>query len=174
MKMSGLPDLPSREVHLIRNEPILDCLVKIHARYAPWISLALGVLASSLSKKGVDFAPKAVALVALAWLLPLAVSRWLHPPASGVAERRIHHFLRTASPTVTVLLYTNVLFFVVPIWFGSANLRSINIVVPLCFAAMAFFTALPGTTAPWFSNSRACASCGRRWCSSRRSCRQPP
>ena len=119
---------------------ILDRLVKFHARYAPWISLALGVLASSLSKKGVDFAPKAVAIVALAWLLPLAVSRWLHPPAPGVAERRIHRLLRTASPTVTVLLYKNVLFFVVPIWFGSANLRSINIVVPLCFAAMALFT----------------------------------
>jgi hypothetical protein len=119
---------------------VLDKVKKFHGQYAPWISLGLGVLARSLSHQGVDFAPKAVAIVALAWLVPLAASRWLHAPAEGVHERWHHHFLRTASPSVTVLLYKNVLFFLVPVWFGSANIGSINLLVPLLLAAMALFT----------------------------------
>ena len=119
---------------------ILNKLKKFHGRYAPWISLALGVLARGLSHEGVDFAPRAVAIVALAWLLPLAVSRWLRVPTEGVKEAGIHAFLRTVSPTVTVLLYKNVLFFLVPVWFGSAHFGSINILVPLILAGMALFT----------------------------------
>jgi len=119
---------------------VLDKLKKLNGQYAPWISLGLGVLARSLSHQGVDFAPKAVAILALAWLLPLAASRWLHPPLEGAHEPRLHHFFRTASPTVTVLLYKNVLFFLVPVWFGSAHFGSINILVPLLLAAMALFT----------------------------------
>ncbi|HEY5283564.1 MAG TPA: hypothetical protein VIM14_12315, partial [Polyangia bacterium] len=94
---------------------VLDKLKTFHGRYAPWVSLALGVLARSLSHAGVDFAPKAVAILALAWLLPLAASRWLHAPAEGVQESKFHWLLRTTSPTVTVLLYKNVLFFLVPV-----------------------------------------------------------
>jgi hypothetical protein len=119
---------------------ILDKLKKLHGQYAPWISLGLGVLARGLSRKGVDFAPKAVAILALAWLLPLAVSRWLHSPAEGAREPRLHHLLRTVSPTVTILLYKNVLFFLVPVWFGSAHFGSINILIPLLLAGMALFT----------------------------------
>jgi hypothetical protein len=123
----------------------LDKLKKFHGQYAPWISLGLGVLARGLSHKSVDFAPKAVAIVALAWLLSLAVSRWLHVPAEGARESRLRYFLRTVSPTVTILLYKNVLFFLVPVWFGSANLGSINIVVPLFLALMALFTCFART-----------------------------
>jgi len=119
---------------------VLDTIKKFHGQYAPWISLGLGILARGLSHHGVDFAPKAVAILALAWLVPLVASRWLHPPADGAPEPKLRFFLRTASPTVTVLLYKNVLFFLVPIWFGSANLGSINILFPLFLAAMALFT----------------------------------
>jgi hypothetical protein len=119
---------------------LLGKLKNFHGQYAPWISLGLGVLARGLSHQGVDFAPKAVAVLALAWLLPLAASRWLHAPVDGAREASVHHFLRTASPTVTVLLYKNVLFFLVPVWFGSAHLGSINILFPLFLAAMALFT----------------------------------
>jgi hypothetical protein len=119
---------------------VLDRVRQVHGRYAPWISLALGILASVLSRKDVDFAPRAIALLALAWLLPIAVARWLSPPAQGESERGLHRFLRTASPALTVMLYKNVLFFLVPIWFASAHLGSINIVVPLALAGMALFT----------------------------------
>lgn len=119
---------------------MVDRLVGFHARYAPWISLALGIVARLLSKQGVDFAPKAVACVALAWLIPLAVARWLRAPPESARESRVHRFVRTASPTVTVLLHKNVLFFVVPIWFGSATVRSVNVLMPIAFAGMALFT----------------------------------
>jgi len=113
---------------------------KFHEQYAPWISLGLGVLAHIYSKKDVDFAPKAVAIVTLAWLLPMVVARWLRSPAEGGKESRIHHLARTGSPVVTILLYKNVLFFLVPVWFGSATVLSINILAPLVLAAMALFT----------------------------------
>jgi hypothetical protein len=115
-------------------------LKKLHGRYAPWISLALGILARTFSHKGVDFAPKAVAILALAWLLPIVVSRWLRVPPEGATESKLHNFLRTVSPLLTVMLYKNVLFFLVPIWFGSAHVGSINIVMPLILAAMALLT----------------------------------
>ena len=115
-------------------------LKDFYENYAPWISLGLGVLARALSKHGVDFAPKAVAIVALAWLLPIAVARWLHAPEPGARESKVHRFVRSASPAVTVLLYKNVLFFLVPIWFGSAHFPSLNLGIPLVFAAMALFT----------------------------------
>lgn len=118
----------------------LDKLKRFHGRYAPWISLALGALARGLSHKGVDFAPKAIAILALAWVLPIAVTRWLRPPVEAVPEHKVRRFLRTASPTVTVLLYKNVLFFLVPIWFGSAHLVSFNLAFPVLLAGMALFT----------------------------------
>jgi hypothetical protein len=111
-----------------------------YGRYSPWVSLGLGVVARILSHEGVDFAPRAVAILAVAWILPIVVSRWLRPAAEGKTESKLHHALRTLSPTVTVLLYKNVLFFLVPIWFGSAHVSSVNIVVPVVLAAMALFT----------------------------------
>jgi Protein of unknown function (DUF2914) len=119
---------------------LLARLKNFYQSYTPWISLGLGVLSRVLSHEGVDFAPKAVAILALAWLLPVAVTRWLRPPAEGAHEPRLRHFARTVSPTVTVLLYKNVLFFLVPVWFGSATFGSINIVVPVVLAAMALYT----------------------------------
>jgi len=118
----------------------LPKLKKFYGRYAPWISLGLGVVARALSHEGVDFAPKAIAILALAWILPVLATRWLHAPTEGQTESKLHNFLRTVSPTVTVMLYKNVLFFLVPIWFGSANVSSINIVMPLVLGGMAVFT----------------------------------
>jgi len=122
---------------------------EFQSRYAPWISLALGVLTRSLSHRGVDFAPKAVAIVALAWLLPMVVARWLHAPGEGAHEAKWHRFVRTASPAVTVLLYKNVLFFLVPIWFGSAHLGSSNALVPTLLAGMAIFTCFTRHHREW-------------------------
>jgi hypothetical protein len=119
---------------------LLTKLKNLQRRYAPWLSLALGVLARALSHEGVDFAPKAVAILAVAWILPMVVSRSLHVPVAGQPESRLHNVLRTVSPTVTVMLYKNVLFFLVPIWFGSANVTSINVLIPLVLAGMALLT----------------------------------
>lgn len=118
----------------------LDKLRNLQGRYAPWLSLVLGIVARSLSHQGVDFAPKAVAILAVAWILPVVVARGLHVPEAGQTESRLHHVLRTVSPSVTIMLYRNVLFFLVPIWFGSAHLTSINIVIPMVLAGMALLT----------------------------------
>lgn len=118
----------------------LPKLRRFYGQYAPWFSLGLGVLARALSHKSVDFAPKAVAILALAWILPVVASRWLRVPAEGQTESKLHNFLRTVSPTVTVMLYKNVLFFLVPIWFGSAHVTSINVAMPLVLGGMALFT----------------------------------
>lgn len=129
---------------------------KFQQRYAPFIALAVGVLARVLSHHGVDFAPKAVALLALAWMLPFALARWTARPAppagSDPASVSVParpslaaQLARVASTTVVVALYRNVLFFLVPIWFGSATLSSINLLFPLALAAMAFFSCFDRT-----------------------------
>ncbi len=139
---------PTQAMPVVTLEPVESGVVqvavtrarKFYEQYAPWISLGLGVLARAYSHKDVDFAPKAVAIVALAWLLPMAVSRWFKAPVAGAKEAKLHYWARTYSPTITVLLYKNVLFFLVPVYFGSATVLSVNIVVPLLLAAMALFT----------------------------------
>ncbi len=122
---------------------------RFYTGYAPWISLGLGILAWAWSHRGVDFAPKAVAILALAWLIPIAVARWLHEPGPDQREAKLHKVMRAASPTVTVLLYKNVLFFLVPIWFGSAHLGSLNMIAPLCLAGMALFTCFSRRYRQW-------------------------
>ena len=49
---------------------------RFQQRYAPFVALAIGCATRVWSHHGVDFAPKAVALVALAWMLPFALARW--------------------------------------------------------------------------------------------------
>lgn len=125
-----------------------DQVRRVHARFAPWLSLGLGLVARASSHRGIDFAPKAVAILALAWLLPIAISRLVGDPPAGSSrarpESRLRRLLRVASPSLTVMLYKDVLFFLVPIWFGSAHVGSVNILVPLLLAGMAFFTCFSG------------------------------
>jgi hypothetical protein len=110
-------------------------------KYAPWISLALGVGARVLSKHDIEFAPKAVALLLLAWTLPAIVARVLPEPRPGEVEPGWRRAARTTgAPFFVVILYKNVLFFLVPIWFGAAHFPSLNMGVPLLLAAMAVAT----------------------------------
>jgi hypothetical protein len=118
----------------------LEKAKEVYSRGAPWISLGLGTLSRIFSHRGIDFAPKAVALLALAWMVPLAAARWLRSPADPQTEPRWRRWARTISPTVTVFLYKNVLFFLVPVWFGSAHFGSLNMLPALALAAMALFT----------------------------------
>ena len=52
------------------------------SKYAPFISLCLGVLFNVINKHEIDFAPKAVALLLIAWALPAVVARVLPDPCS--------------------------------------------------------------------------------------------
>jgi hypothetical protein len=109
--------------------------------YAPWISLALGVVARILSKHDIEFAPKAVALLLLGWTFPAIVARVLPAPREGEVEPGWRRAARTTgAPFFVVILYKNVLFFLVPIWFGAAHFPSLNMGAPLLLAAMALAT----------------------------------
>ena len=120
-----------------------------YQRYAPFIALAIGIATRIWSHHGVDFAPKAVALVALAWMLPFALARWTMR-GSGGRQRRgkdkngrptfLQRVAELGSTTLVIALFRNVLFFLVPIWFGSATLTSVNIAFPLLLVAMGFYS----------------------------------
>lgn len=111
------------------------------SQYAPWLSLAIGVLSRVLSNHDINFAPKAVALLIVAWTLPAVFARVLPQPQAGVKEPKWRNVIRTTgAPFVVVALYKNVLFFLVPIWFGSAHFPSLNMWSPLVLSAMALFT----------------------------------
>jgi hypothetical protein len=119
------------------------------SKYAPWISLALGILARVLSKHDIEFAPKAVALLIVAWTFPAVMARVLPAPQPGAVEPAWRRAARTTgAPFFVVILYKNVLFFLVPIWFGAAHFPSLNMGAPLVLAAMALATCF----AHWFDH----------------------
>ena len=123
----------------------VTALRRFASQYAPWVSLGLGVVDRILSKRGIEFAPKAVALLLLAWTVPIIMARVLPEPQAGVEEPRWRRATRVSgAPFVVVTLYKNVLFFLVPIWFGAAHFPSLNIGAPLVLAAMALATCFPG------------------------------
>ena len=94
-----------------------------------------------LNKHDIQFAPKAVALLVVAWTLPAIMARLMPDPRPGVTEPRWRRAIRTVgAPFAVVVLYKNILFFLVPIWFGAAQFPSVNMGVPLLLAAMALGT----------------------------------
>ena len=120
------------------------------AKFAPWISLGLGVLARLLNKHDIQFAPKAVALLVIAWTLPAIMARVMPAPRPEVPEPGWRRAVRTVgAPFAVVVLYKNILFFLVPIWFGAAHFPSLNMGAPLVFAAMALATCF----AHWYQQA---------------------
>lgn len=120
------------------------------SRYAPFLSLGVGVLARVLSKHSIAFAPKAVALLLLAWTLPAIMARVLPAPLPDAPEHGWRRAIRaTGAPFIVVVLYKNVLFFLVPIWFGSAHFPSLNMGAPIVLAAMALATCF----ASWYQRA---------------------
>jgi len=120
------------------------------AKYAPWISLGLGVLARVLNKHDIQFAPKAVALLVVAWTLPAIMARLLPAPRAGAVEPGWRRAVRTVgAPFAVVVLYKNILFFLVPIWFGAAYFPSLNMGAPLVLAVMALATCF----AHWYQQA---------------------
>jgi hypothetical protein len=125
----------------------VTALRKFASQYAPWLSLGLGVVARVLTKHGIEFAPKAVALLLLAWTFPAIMARVLPEPKADAGEPGWRRATRvTGAPFFVVVLYKNVLFFLVPIWFGAAHFPSLNMGAPLVLAAMALATCF----AAWY------------------------
>jgi hypothetical protein len=116
---------------------------KVFERLTPAIALGLGILSQVYAKHTIAFAPKAVALLVVAWALAAGVGEWLPEPKPDESHPRWKTFLRTAAATVTVGLFRNVLFFLVPIWFASATLWSFNLLAPIALAAVALYACFP-------------------------------
>ena len=83
------------------------------------------------AKHTIAFAPKAVALLVVAWALAAGLGEWLPEAKPDEPHARWRNFLRRAAALVTVGLFRNVLFFLVPIWFASSTLGSVNMLAPI-------------------------------------------
>jgi hypothetical protein len=116
---------------------------KVLERLAPAIALGLGILSQTYAKHTIAFAPKAVALLVVAWALAAGVGKWLPEAKPDEPHPRWRDFLRKAAALVTVGLFRNVLFFLVPIWFASSTLGSINMLAPIALAAVALYSCFP-------------------------------
>jgi hypothetical protein len=97
----------------------------------------------------VDFAPISAAIAVFAWIFAGVFYRFFSVPADGENPPmpRRHMALRFVSRSIVVGLYQNVLFFLLPIWFGSATLLSANIVFPILLGALALFSCFDATFA---------------------------
>ena len=111
-------------------------------RLGPWVSLAMGLVTLAVVHRGYGFAPVAVSILVAAWTATAAVGRWLGPvpPDRAAVEGPWRRRLRTVASSLVVGLYQNVLFYLLPIWFGSATWPSANLVFPSLLATMALFS----------------------------------
>jgi hypothetical protein len=116
---------------------------KVLRQLGPVIALGLGILSQVFAHHTVAFAPKAVALLVLGWALATGIGGWLPEPKPNEPHEKRRRFLRAAASTITVGLFRNVLFFLVPVWFASATLSSVNILPPLFLAGLAIFACFP-------------------------------
>jgi hypothetical protein len=109
----------------------------------PAIALFLGILSQEYAKHTITFAPKALALLAVAWVLAAGLGKWLPEPKPDETHPGWRNFLRKAAATVTVGLFRNVLFFLVPIWFASSTLWSLNMIAPILLGGLALYACFP-------------------------------
>jgi len=113
----------------------------LNRRFGPWVSLVLGVLTLVVVRRGASYAPVAVGLVVVAWTLWIGLARLIDrgrdPAAPAGRLRRLAH---AAGGSVVVALHQNVLFWLIPVWFGSATWPSANVAFPCALAAMALFS----------------------------------
>jgi hypothetical protein len=112
-------------------------------RYTPVLSLGLGTLSQVFAHHTIAFAPKAVALLMVAWTLAAGLGVWLPASKPDDPRGRWRGWLRTAASTLTVSLFRNVLFFLVPIWFASATLGALNMLPVLVLVAVALISCFP-------------------------------
>jgi hypothetical protein len=112
-------------------------LERLRRLLGPFISLASGIVSVVLLRRGLDFAPVAAACVLVAWTLVIVVSRWL---PQRRRETRVHKAARWIARYVISALYQDVLFFLLPVWFGSATWPSPNVIGPLVLTLLAVFS----------------------------------
>lgn len=114
--------------------------------FGPVLALGSGMVSVALLRRGLAFAPVAVATLLLAWSLLSLLGRKRTPEAPGpeaAPEGRRPRWRSLANGLTRYLItaiYQDVLFFLLPVWFGSATWPSLNIGLPLVLAALAVFS----------------------------------
>lgn len=103
----------------------------------PIMAFKTGIITVFLMRQGVDFAPVAVAILISAWSLAAVVVRYLAPRDGEHGAFGVARFVATG---FVASLYQNVLFFLLPIWFGSATWPSHNMFAPIILAGMAIIS----------------------------------
>jgi hypothetical protein len=103
----------------------------------PLVALISGFGGVVLFRRGVQFAPVVAASVLFAWTLAAAIGRWFpeRPDAS-----RFGKATRWLASSVVASLFQDALFFLLPLWFGSATWPSLNMITPLLLGGMAILS----------------------------------
>jgi hypothetical protein len=129
----------------------------IRRALTPVLSLTGGLGTLLLLRRGIGFAPISLGIAVVAWISAGLFARYFSGPRSDVDEKplpRRRRVLRWVGRSVVVGLYQNVLFFLLPIWFGSAEPTSANIAFPVLLAALALFSCFDAQFARWVLERR--------------------
>lgn len=103
----------------------------------PLFALISGIGTVVLLHRGVDFAPVAAASVLIAWTLGAVLSRILPNKPDSPRWTRTARWLASG---FVAGLYQDALFFLLPVFFGSATWPSFNMITPVVLGAMALFS----------------------------------
>ena len=129
----------------------------LNRRYGHWLALASGIASVILLRRGATFAPVALAGLIAAWTLAAMMATWLPEIPEDSKWLKIGALV---GATFVAGLYQDTLFFLIPLWWGSSTLTSLNVVFPILLAAMALFSCfevlyrehvleVPGRRAAW-------------------------
>jgi Protein of unknown function (DUF2914) len=120
-------------------------LGELNRRFGPWISLVLGIAAVFYMQRGLGFAPVAVGVLLLAWILAAGLRRITTTPAApeGAPETPQPRWRRLALPiggTLIASLWQDILFYLLPLWWVSTVMWSSNMVFPTVLVGMALLS----------------------------------
>ena len=107
---------------------------RAYRRYGPWFALASGLFTVFMVRRGASFAPLALTALLGAWTITTLLGRFLPMDAQVGGWRRV---ARALGAGMVYSLYQLVLFFLLPIWFGSATWPSPNVAFPTLLTGMA-------------------------------------
>jgi hypothetical protein len=112
-------------------------LERVRRFAGPAIALASGFGSIALLRRGLEFAPVAVAALIFAWTLVTVLSRRF---AESSGDSTLKKAARWLARYLVNAIYQDVLFFLLPIWAESATWPSANIFLPIVLGLLAVFS----------------------------------
>lgn len=129
---------------------------RLNRRYGPLISLLLGLATVLFLRRGIRFAPIAVAILLTGWALAALLGRMLEreldedAPEPSPRQRWVQLGVRT----LVAGMYQNVLFFLLPLWFASAAWPAANLAFPCLLGGMAVLSCFELAYTHWVLRRR--------------------